>query len=149
MIIVIGTYRTGSYKFKSPCDTIFYYLAILQLCLVFPFFLCVCVIFLYLVFEFTYFYGKKKGIPPKRISTKMFFSEVRFNKRKQSGVLPTKHNLLKIAKINLQQQKLHKNYHLLAIPITVPLLCSPRLRSHHAFDSLISWLYFKNMVKEK
>ena len=82
---------------------------------------CVCVIFLYLVFEFTYFYGKKKGVPPKKISTKMFSSEVKFNKRKQSVVLPTKHNLLKIAKINLQQQKLHKNYHLLAIPITVPL----------------------------
>ena len=68
------------------------------------FFVCVCVIFLYLVFEFTYFYGKKKGIPPRKMSTKMFSSEVKFNKRKQSVVLPTKHNLLKIAKINLQQQ---------------------------------------------
>ena len=53
----------------------------------------------------------KKGVPPKKISTKMFSSEVKFNKRKQSVVLPTKHNLLKIAIINLQQQKLHKNYH--------------------------------------
>ena len=79
----------------------------------------------------------------------MFSSEVKFNKRKQSVVLPTKHNHLKIAKINLQQQKLHKNYHLLVIHMTVPLLFSPQLSSHHAFDSLISWVYFKNMVKEK
>ena len=71
MIIVIGTYRTGSYKFKSPCDTIFYYLAILQLCLVFPFLcVCVCVIFLYLVFEFTYFYGKKMASPLKKFPQK-------------------------------------------------------------------------------
>lgn len=79
----------------------------------------------------------------------MFSSEVKFNKRKQSVVLPTKHNLMEIAKINLQQQNLLKTTTFWAIPVTVHLLFSLQLSSDHAFDSLVSWLYFKNMVREK
>ena len=148
MIIVTGTYRTGTYKFKSLCDTKFYQLAFLQFCLVFPFFVCVCVcnFFVSSFLNLHIFMVKKKASPLEKCPQKC--SPLKLSLIKENK-LPTKHNLLKIAIINLQQQKLHKNYHLLAIPITVPLLSSPRLSSHHAFDSLISWLYFKNVVKEK
>jgi len=118
------------------------------------FFVCVqCNFFLSSFWIYIFLWSTKRCSPLKKsyaiFPTKMFPSEVKFDKRKQSVVLPTKHNLLEIAKVNLQQQKLHKNYHLLTIPMTVHLLFSPLLSSHHTFDALISWLYFKTMVKEK
>ena len=121
----------------------------------FSIFLCVCVIFFLSSFWISIFlWSCNEKVPPLPNFSHKKCSPLKLSLIMENKVLYFQLNTTfwkspKEISSNKNYIKTSTFWPSQSIPITVHVLFSCRLSSHHAFDSLISWLYFKNMVKEK